>query len=359
MKGIITALLVIAVLYYAINTGAIRIEFRDNPPASNPAHQVQPQEPTAAPPAETKAPEVTKAPGDATGENTEESTDKAPEETEKAPEETTKAPEETTSETEKTDDKETEDTSDRDSGKHTGKYTDGQLLLLSNEQIAYGPGPVEDNKQPPYAKEAQKDYREYGVHFIEEEKNTIYLTFDCGYDLVLDGKSVTGMILDVLKEKNVKATFFVTGNFVDENPDLVRRMLEEGHTLGSHSKNHKSMPGLTIREMEEQILTLHDKVEADFGYTMKFFRPPDGDFSLRSLAVTQNVGYETVHWSFAYNDWDTANQPEPEAALKKILSSHHDGAIYLLHAVSVTNAEILDEVIDGLLAMGYRLRVLS
>lgn len=325
MKGIFTALLVIALLYFAINSGAIRIEFRDNPHTNNPTQPVRPEQPQ-----ETTEPETTQAPGDTAGEDSEETTDK-----------------------------DAEDTSDQDAQETAGKYTDGQLLLLSNDLITYGPGPVEDNKQPPYAKDAQKEYREYGVHFIGEKNNTIYLTFDCGYDQALDGKSITGMILDVLKEKNVKAMFFVTGNFVDSNPDLVRRMLEEGHTLGSHSENHKSMPGLTIREMEEQILTLHDKVAENYGYTMKFFRPPDGAFSLRSLAVTRNVGYETVHWSFAYNDWDTANQPDPEEALEQILTSHHDGAIYLLHAVSITNAEILGDVIDQLQDMGYRLRVLS
>ena len=129
--------------------------------------------------------------------------------------------------------------------------------------------------------------------------------------------------------------------------------------MGNRSSTNQILPGKSIGEMEDQILTLHKTVQKEFGITMKFFRPPEGAFSIRSLAVAQNLGYETVHWTFTYNDWDVSGQPDPDAALKKILSSHHDGAIYLLHALSTTNAEILDDVIDGLRDLGYRLDVLS
>lgn len=238
-------------------------------------------------------------------------------------------------------------------------YTNQQLNDLSNEQITYGPGFAEKGDPAPYAPGAQELYGKYDAHFIEEEQNVIYLTFDCGYEFVSDGRSVTGMILDTLKEKGVKAVFFVTGSYVEKNPEMVRRIIDEGHILGNHSTAHVPLPGLSIAEMEEQIMTLHNQVKEQFGYTMKFFRPPEGAFSLRSLAVTQNLGYETVHWSFAYADWDTANQPEPEAALEKSLGCHHDGAIYLFHAVSVTNAQVLGDVIDGLQALGYQLELLS
>lgn len=238
-------------------------------------------------------------------------------------------------------------------------YTNQQLNALSNDWIPYGPGLASNGDPAPYAPDAQKQYGKYNAHFIEEEENVIYLTFDCGYEVLSDGKSVTGMILDTLKEKGVKAVFFVTGTFVEKNPAIVQRIIDEGHALGNHSSTHAALPGLSIGEMEDQIMPLHNQVKDEFGYTMKFFRPPEGAFSLRSLAVTQNLGYETVHWSFAYADWDTANQPDPQAALEKILDCHHDGAIYLLHAVSTTNAQILGDVIDGLRAMGYRLDLLS
>ena len=234
-------------------------------------------------------------------------------------------------------------------------YPEEELLKLSNDPITYGPGLAQDGNPAPYAPGAQDAYGKYGAHFLEDAQNTIYLTFDCGYEYYLEGRSVTGMILDVLKEKGVKAIFFVTGDYVKNNPELVQRMLDEGHTLGNHSTDHKQLPQLTLQEMEEQILTLHNTVKDKFGYSMKFFRPPDGAFSLRSLALTQKLGYETVHWSFAYADWNTADQPDPESAKEKILSCHHDGAIYLLHAISATNAQILGDVIDGFQAMGYRL----
>jgi peptidoglycan-N-acetylmuramic acid deacetylase len=316
LKNVITILLVISLIYLALSSGAVRIEFRHTPSASAPTQNTQQT-----------------APADKTDPVAD---DKA---------ETTPA--------DKPDDVPPETTVP------AAVQTDGQLLRLSNEAITYGPGPAKKGEQPPYAPEAQKEYGKYDVHFIEDDKNTIYLTFDCGYDYFQEGASVTGMILDVLKEKGVKAIFFVTGDFVRDNPEMVQRILDEGHALGNHSSEHRAMPGLTIREMEEQILTLHEIVEKDFGYTMKFFRPPDGAFSLRSLAVTRNAGYETVHWSFAYGDYDPANQPDPAQAKEKILASHHDGAIYLLHALSTTNAQILGDVIDEFRAMGYRLSVLS
>lgn len=243
--------------------------------------------------------------------------------------------------------------------KETDKtYTTAELNDLDNDWITYGPGTATNGDPAPYAPDAQKLYGKYGAHFIEDAEDVIYLTFDCGYEYYLDGKPITGLILDTLKEKNVKAMFFISQSYVEKNPEMVQRILDEGHVLANHSSSHKTLPGMSIADMEAQILDLHKLVKDRYGYTMKFFRPPEGAFSLRSLAVTQNVGYETVHWSFGYADWNTENQPDPEEALKKILSCHHDGAIYLLHAVSATNAEILPQVIDGLQQLGYRLDVL-
>lgn len=237
-------------------------------------------------------------------------------------------------------------------------YTRQQLEQLDNALIPYGPGTAKNGAPAPYAGPAQEKYGQYGGHFLEDDKDIIYLTFDCGYEYFVDGQPLTGRILDTLKEKDVKAVFFVTMSYVKSNPELVRRMIDEGHAVGNHSADHHSMPSLTIDEMVSEIMELHEYVEANFGYKMHLFRPPSGEFSIRSLAVTQSLGYETIHWSFAYADWDTANQPEHSAALEKILSCHHDGAIYLLHAVSETNTEILPEVIDGLRSMGYSLELM-
>lgn len=238
-------------------------------------------------------------------------------------------------------------------------YTSAQLNALANVLITYGPGRAENGDAPPYAADAQMLYGQYAAHFLEDTEGVIYLTFNCAYEHFLVDQPVTGLILDTLKEKDVKAMFFVTGSYVENYPDIVRRIIDEGHVLGNRSSTNQILPGKSIGEMEDQILTLHKTVQKEFGVTMKFFRPPEGAFSIRSLAVAQNLGYETVHWTFTYNDWDVNSQPDPDAALKKILSSHHDGAIYLLHALSTTNAEILDDVIDGLRDLGYRLDILS
>ena len=238
-------------------------------------------------------------------------------------------------------------------------YTRTQLENLDNTLIVYGPGTARDGAPAPYAGPAQEKYGKYGGHLIETDADVIYLTFDCGYEYFVDGQPLTGLILDTLKEKDVQAVFFVTMSYVKSNPDLVRRMIDEGHILGNHSADHHSMPSLTIDEMVEEIMSLHNYIQQHFSYRMHLFRPPSGEFSIRSLAVAQSLGYETIHWSFAYADWDTNAQPAAGEALEKILSCHHDGAIYLLHAVSATNAQILGDVIDGLRAMGYRLELLS
>ena len=239
------------------------------------------------------------------------------------------------------------------------QYTRQELEALDNALITYGPGTASGGNPAPYAPDAQEKYGKYSAHFIEKTKNVIYLTFDCGYENYVDGEPLTGRILDILKEKNIKALFFITQSYAERNPELVRRIIDEGHALGNHGSTHDSMPGLTIDGMEAQIMSLHDYVKEHFGYTMHFFRPPNGEFSHRSLAVTQNLGYETVHWSFAYADWDIDNQPVPRDALEKMLSCHHDGAIYLLHAVSETNILVLEDMIEGLWELGYHLELLK
>lgn len=239
-------------------------------------------------------------------------------------------------------------------------YTRQELEAMENECKGYGPGTAKDGNRAPYADSAQAEYGQYGAAFIAPDNGCIYLTFDCGYEYFVKDQNgndvaLTGMILDTLKEEEVKAVFFVTLSYCQKNPELVQRMIDEGHTVGSHSASHPSMPSLTIDEMVEEIMTLHNYVLEHFGYTMTLFRPPMGEYSTRSLAVAQSLGYKSVFWSFAYADWDTANQPAQNTALAKIVSCHHSGAIYLLHAVSETNAAVLGEVIDELKAMGYTL----
>lgn len=232
-------------------------------------------------------------------------------------------------------------------------YNRGQLFAMDNTLHGYGPGRTSGGARPGGAVRAQNAYGQYGAYYIAEDTNVIYLTFDCGYEY----NNLTASILDTLKEKDVKAVFFVTMYYVETNPHLVQRMIDEGHIVGNHSNNHFSMPTLSVDEMAYEIMSLHEYMLEKFGYEMHLFRPPKGEYSTRSLAVTQSLGYTTTAWSFAYADWNTGNQPAHEDALALITGSAHNGAIYLLHAVSATNAAVLADVIDNLRGQGYSLEL--
>ncbi len=221
---------------------------------------------------------------------------------------------------------------------------------LATERNGYGQGVhFDDLNRPRGALDFNEEYSKYNAEAIQDtEEKTIMLTFDQGYE-----NGYTAAILDTLAEKGVKATFFVVYDYAVRNPELVTRMIDEGHTVGSHSWHHYSMPELTVEEMTEEIMYLHDYMIENFGIQMTLFRPPKGEYSELSLAVTGDLGYKTVLWSFAYADWDTDNQPDPEESLQKLIDRAHPGAIYLLHSVSETNAEILGDFIDEMLAEGY------
>ena len=221
---------------------------------------------------------------------------------------------------------------------------------LDNTKVAYGMGVETDSQNRPLgAIQAQKQYGELGGLFIgESDRQRIWLTFDEGYE---NGK--TADILDTLKEKNVRAVFFVTYDYCKRNPELVKRMIAEGHTVGNHTWSHPSLPECSPDELYSELSLLHEYVRDNFGYEMYVMRPHKGEFSERVLACAKELGYTTVLWSFAYPDWDVNNQPDPEQAFEKITGKSHNGAVYLLHAVSVTNASILGRVIDYWRANGY------
>jgi peptidoglycan-N-acetylmuramic acid deacetylase len=232
-------------------------------------------------------------------------------------------------------------------------YTRDQLMAMENVGKGYGPGKAVNGNRAPYAVNSQNAYGKYGGNFIGPDNNCIYLTFDCGYEY----NNLTSSILDTLKEKNVKAVFFVTMQYVKQHPELVQRMIDEGHAVGNHTVHHPVMTGLTIDKMVSEVMDLHNYVLEKFGYKMTLFRPPTGEFSTRTLAVVQSLGYKNVHWSFAYYDYDTAKQPSHADALQTITERHHSGAIYLLHAVSSSNAAVLGQAIDFFRAQGYQLEM--
>ncbi len=226
---------------------------------------------------------------------------------------------------------------------------EARLMEQKNDLRGWGPGSEGDEKNRPlYAITAQKNYgTKFGSSYLMDD-DKIYLTFDEGYE-----NGYTEKILDVLKEKNVKAVFFVTLPYAKDEPELVQRMIDEGHIVGNHSTAHLSFPSMTLEEAYEDIKTLHDYMIEHFDYEMTLFRFPMGESSDRTQALLQEMGYTSVFWSFAYRDWETDNQPEREEALQTITERAHPGAVYLLHAVSKTNTELLPEIIDYFRAEGY------
>lgn len=223
------------------------------------------------------------------------------------------------------------------------------VQALSSTKSGYGQGKEMDSENCPIgAADFNAQYGKYDAYALTEDKDRIILTFDQGYE-----NGYTTPILDVLKEKNVSAIFFLTGDYAKKEDELVNRMVEEGHILGNHGMTHALMPDLSNDCLKEEIMSLHNLVLEKYGYEMQYLRPPCGEFSEESLNVASEVGYKTLMWSFAYVDWETDNQPEPSTALKKITSSAHGGGIYLLHSVSSTNAAVLGEAIDNLREKGF------
>ena len=210
---------------------------------------------------------------------------------------------------------------------------------------------------PPIGNAGKDQLRQYQAAYIGDVgEKVLYLTFDAGYE-----NGCTAKILDTLKEKQVPAAFFLVGNYIQRSPDLVRRMVAEGHTVGNHTMHHYDMSRLSDKAAFSKELT---DLEALYKETVgqelpKFYRPPQGIYSEENLKMAQELGYQTVFWSLAYVDWNNDSQPTRETALSKLLPRTHNGAVVLLHSTSKTNAEILGELIDKWMAMGYRFGTLE
>ncbi|MGL4343975.1 MAG: delta-lactam-biosynthetic de-N-acetylase [Cellulosilyticaceae bacterium] len=195
-------------------------------------------------------------------------------------------------------------------------------------------------------------YEDYDAYYVgDTSRKVIYLTFDEGYE-----KGYTPAILDTLKANQVPAIFFVTSPYVKSQPDLIKRMVNEGHIVANHSKTHPSMPQYVSDPSRFQLEfdDVANKYKEVTGSDMiKLFRPPMGHYSQKSLAMTKSLGYKTVFWSFAYKDFDVNAQPGRGEAKKIMTDNLHNGAIYLLHAISKTNTDVLDEFIKEAKTMGY------
>ncbi|MFT3951019.1 MAG: polysaccharide deacetylase family protein [Oscillospiraceae bacterium] len=221
---------------------------------------------------------------------------------------------------------------------------------IDNTKRGFGQGrQLDKENRPAGAIDFNQCFGKYDALAIHPaEQKTITLTFDQGYE-----NGYTTKILDTLKEKNVHAIFFVLQDYAEKNPELVSRMIAEGHIVGNHSVTHRSMPGLSVQNCISEVMNLHTYMLENFNYEMHLFRPPMGEFSERSLAVTKDCGYKTMMWSYAYADWDVNKQPDPDTALKNLVKFAHNGEILLLHSVSKTNTAILPAFIDQMLAQGY------
>ncbi len=220
---------------------------------------------------------------------------------------------------------------------------------LSNNKIGWGIKRAQNHEQPDLGSNNKKliDENE-DIAMGNSEDKYVYLTFDNGYEA-----GYTSQILDTLKQNNVKAAFFITGHYLNSQPDLVQRMIDEGHIVGNHTVNHYSLPDLSDDELKKEIQILHTAVYEKFGYEMKYLRPPKGEFSQRTLEFTKSLGYTTVMWSFAYDDWDEQKQGREGYAKEKVVSNIHNGCVILLHANSKDNCNILNDVINQVKNMGY------
>lgn len=208
-----------------------------------------------------------------------------------------------------------------------------------------------ENGEAPDGNATSDFLKQYNSYYIgDTTQKKVYLTFDAGYE-----NGYMPQILDALKKNNVKATFFVVSTFMKTNPELVKRMVDEGHIVGNHTMTHPNMSKMsTMDDFKSEIEPVEEMYKEIIGKDMKkFYRPPQGVYSELNLKMAHELGYKTIFWSLAYVDWYQDEQPSKEEAFKKLIPRLHNGAIILLHSTSKTNAEILDELIQKIKQEGY------
>ncbi len=226
---------------------------------------------------------------------------------------------------------------------------------LSNKKIGWGVNRNPYHEQPDLGNENIALLNHYnGIAIGNKYEKSVYLTFDAG-----DEAEYTSKILDILKEYDIKVTFFITSDYLNSQPELVQRMLDEGHIVGNHTVNHPSLPDLSDEEITKEIMDLHFAMYEKYGYEMKYIRPPMGEFSERTLNLTKELGYTTTMWSLAYDDWDQSKQGRIDYAKYTVISNIHNGSILLLHANSEDNSNILEDCIKQIKKMGYEFKTLD
>lgn len=211
--------------------------------------------------------------------------------------------------------------------------------------------------KPPVANADAQYLKKFQAYYAQDTKEKVlYLTFDAGYE-----NGYTAKILNVLKKQKVPAAFFLVGNYLETNPELVKRMVKEGHIVGNHTFHHPDMSQIsTMEAFSKEIGDLEKLYQKTTGEKMKpFYRPPQGKYSEKNLKMAKKLGYHTIFWSLAYVDWYESQQPSREEAFKKLIPRVHPGAIVLLHSTSKTNAEILDDLLNKWKDMGYTFKALD
>lgn len=244
-------------------------------------------------------------------------------------------------------------------GWQVGRIQNGNAvgtMTLSHQAQNWGLGFGAEGQQPTGNVTAE-ELKQYDAYYVgDKTEKVIYLTFDCGYE-----NGNTEAILDALKKHNVSATFFVVGHFLETAPEIAKRMVAEGHSVGNHTYHHPDMSSISdLASFQKEV----DDVAALFKETTgsemaKYYRPPQGKYSTENLTMAKELGYQTFFWSLAYVDWNVDDQPSKEAAFDKLLTRIHPGAIVLLHSTSKTNGEILDELLTKWEEMGYTFKPLS
>ena len=239
-------------------------------------------------------------------------------------------------------------------------YDPESLLQLETERIDHSFGVAADGKPHHITVSNQQRYDGWGTGALAwdnlSQEKVLYLTFDCGYEY----KNITSQLLDVLKEKQISAAFFCTMDYICDAPEVVARMIAEGHHVGNHSLSHPSnCAALSREELALEALAVENFLRVNFGYSSRYFRFPGGVYSENAVELLRSVGYRSVFWSIAYADWDPEDQMGEEKAFQIVTARLHPGAVILLHSTSPDNAAILADFIDYAIAQGYQFRSLD
>ncbi|KAB2954424.1 polysaccharide deacetylase family protein [Heliorestis acidaminivorans] len=225
-----------------------------------------------------------------------------------------------------------------------------ELMASPKANKKYGWGFVRSkNEKGPQVPQWEKDLlKEYGAFYIgKEDQKHVTLTFDMGYEK----EGATPQILDILDKHNIKATFFFTGHWVKTQPELLKRIVEEGHIVGNHTWGHPSLPDISEEKLTKEIMSLHDHIKEHVNYEPKYLRPPRGEFSRKTLEISKQLGYQSVFWSIAVVDWKPNSSAQN--VYKGVIQQLHPGAIILLHGNSMVVVNQLENIIDTIEKKGY------